>query len=538
MRAAAVVGIAWAAGAAIFFRDFLLSGFDLVPGDRLDARLIVYIHEHLFQWLLGNARLTSPDIYHPQANVLGYSDAFLLDLLPYSAFRMMGLDPYLSIMTMFLALSGLCFVCVTILLNGFLRANIFLALAGAILITFPNNLYFKTESGHLQFFTLYYIPGIILLGLWSVKDFPKIASRSVAGVAATSTLFALLLATGYYTAWMFAMTALLAITAIGVARRHDVFRFLALNARPLAILFGFAAAGFAIGLIPFVLIYLPVVRIFPSRPFQEFILRAPGIGDMANVSAWNLVWGSLASALLGGARAGNPELALAITPGMTLAFLAFAQAAMRGKLDDGANSPRTHLYALAGLSVLLGSWLLTLKVGAFSGFWIAFQTLPGAGAIRAGERVQLVANLWVASALVLMIHRWIAKESGASCVRRYLLSGVILALCIVEQLNLRENELSRSTELAELGTVPAPPLSCQSFLMKKFGPVREVDAMWISLETGLPTLNGRSGGAPPGWGLGDSAAGYVAAARLWITRKKLSERVCTYDETTREWAFF
>jgi hypothetical protein len=58
--------IAWAAGATVFFRSLLFSGFDLMPGNRLDGRVIVYLHEHLFRWLLGDRPLMSPDFYHPQ----------------------------------------------------------------------------------------------------------------------------------------------------------------------------------------------------------------------------------------------------------------------------------------------------------------------------------------------------------------------------------------------------------------------------------------------------------------------------------------
>src|SRR4029077_8722035 len=52
---------------------------------------------------------------------------------------------------------------------------------------------------------------------------------------------------------------------------------------------------------------------------------------------------------------------------------------------------------------------------------------------------------------------------------------------------------------------------CESFV---FSPVNandppwqnyQIDAMWASLESGVPTLNGYSGNQPPGWGLGDTS---------------------------------
>jgi hypothetical protein len=65
----------------------------------------------------------------------------------------------------------------------------------------------------------------------------------------------------------------------------------------------------------------------------------------------------------------------------------------------------------------------------------------------------------------------------------------------------------------------------------------QTDAMWISLRTGLPTLNGFSGWAPPGWEL-LGAADPSGAARRWIAHSGLREQVCLYDRTARRWSLF
>ena len=111
----------WALGAAVFFRAALSSGFAVTSGDVADGRLIVYLHEHLYRWLLGQASFLSPAMFYPQTKVLGYTDAFLLDLVPYAAFRFSGLDPFLSAQLMAMGLSLLCFVSLTIILTFFLR---------------------------------------------------------------------------------------------------------------------------------------------------------------------------------------------------------------------------------------------------------------------------------------------------------------------------------------------------------------------------------------------------------------------------------
>jgi len=125
LRNLPIAALAWIASAAVFFRQSIFSGFDRVPGDRLDGRLIIYLHEHLFRWLLGYAQLRSPAFYYPQRDVLGYSDAFLLDAVPYTTLRLIGLDPYLSITAMFVVLSGMCFLSCFVIFRKYLKVSTF-----------------------------------------------------------------------------------------------------------------------------------------------------------------------------------------------------------------------------------------------------------------------------------------------------------------------------------------------------------------------------------------------------------------------------
>jgi hypothetical protein len=252
--------------------------------------------------------------------VLGYSDAFLLDVLPYSSLRLLGLDAYFSIAIMFVALSALCFFASFFIFKRYLKIGASLAICGATLATFPNNLYYKVNSGHIQFFAVYYIPPIVLLVLWSLRNFPRVGPRSIAGIAIASALLGLLFSTGYYSAWVLGFTGLVGLVVFGIDQRRSVLPYFKSNARSVFIVLGVAALAFAVALIPFAIIYLPTIQTFPERPFQEYLLRAPVVGDMVNVSGSNYLWGPLVRGLLGEGQAANPEHALAPTPGMTFIF--------------------------------------------------------------------------------------------------------------------------------------------------------------------------------------------------------------------------
>ena len=56
-----------------------------------------------------------------------------------------------------------------------------------------------------------------------------------------------------------------------------------------------------------------------------------------------------------------------------------------------------------------------------------------------------------------------------------------------------------------------------------------IDAMFIALKYGVPTLNGYSAWGPTDWGLANpQEAGYAASVRAWIDRYHL-QNVCALD---------
>ena len=119
---ALIVGIlVWSAGAAIFFRYPLFSFFDAIVGDGGDGRMLVYLHEHLFNALRGRASLTSPPFYFPQQDALGLGPAFLLDVIPYSILRFLGFDPFLSFQIFIILLSLACFLAILVICVRYLN---------------------------------------------------------------------------------------------------------------------------------------------------------------------------------------------------------------------------------------------------------------------------------------------------------------------------------------------------------------------------------------------------------------------------------
>jgi hypothetical protein len=423
----------WCLGAAVFFRVPLLTGFAVVTGNGGDGRQNLYVHEHLYRWILGRENFFSPPIFYPQPNVLGYSDAFLLNLLPYSALRLLGLDAYLSIQVLLIVLSAVCFWSVYRLLSRYLRIRDFIALAAATLVAFPNDLFLKAASGHLNTFSLYYIPLIALLTVQGLSEFPRVAIGSILSISCASLLYALLFSTCFYVAWMFALTVLIAALYAGLQFRLEVIPFMKAQTRAILAFSGTAALCFAIGLLPFCAIYGPVLHLFPSWSYREYVSFAPTPYDVINVTSWNALWGWAIDAMLTPVRGQSVERALAVTPGMTLIFIFATRFAMQRASAKAVELRWEVHFAIAAIAVLAVSWLLTVKVGSVSLYWLPFHMIPGASAIRVGGRIQLIENLWVVTGLALLIDRWLSTPPVDS--RRQALAAAILLFCTVEQLN-------------------------------------------------------------------------------------------------------
>jgi hypothetical protein len=168
---------------------------------------------------------------------------------------------------------------------------------------------------------------------------------------------------------------------------------------------------------------------------------------------------------------------------------------------------------------------------------ILWQAVPGASALRAGGRVQVVTNGFVVAVVAIALARLLlAIAPGA----RLAIWGVVL-LCVAEQVNLRRNHhLSRAQELAQLAAVPVPPAACKSFYIvapDRVPPfVHQTNAMLIAQVANLPTLNGYSGWFPPGWPLWDlGEPSYRRNAWLWAARHGITDGLCEYHIPPRRW---
>jgi hypothetical protein len=200
-------------------------------------------------------------------------------------------------------------------------------------------------------------------------------------------------------------------------------------------------------------------------------------------------------------------------PGLLIAAFAAAPIALAASAPERYRPPawllvRAMLIALPFLALLYNR----------DSLWLTYsEMIPGAVAIRAFGRVVLILLVPAALGLACLVE-FLEKKRSA------LASWTVALVCLAEQGTTTESfdaAANRATIEAlatriDLGQVAFyyHPLDGRSF------DVIHLDAMWASLSTGVPTVNGYSGHSPHSWNLffnadADPEADVAAALADW-----------------------
>jgi hypothetical protein len=535
------VALLFAAGFALLFRKWLFSGFDSVFGDDADGELFIAIVEHWHHVFAGRVHWSDPIFFYPERGTLGFTDAVFLYGAAHALLRALGFDTFTSFMLVLAALSAVGFFSFLRLARRHFGIPVPWAAAGAFLFAFGN----MNAAGliHAQIYAAMLLPALCDLALTAYATERR--GRGAALGAAGGLLHALVFFTAFQTAWFFTafllMFALLHPLVFGPRRTTALLRDLATG--KLHVVLAYAAA-FAAGLVPFAVLYVPVIFSGRHRELAEVFSNSPDARDILNVTDGNLLWGELLRRL---SVTGRPyrtwwEVDFGYTP-IAFALLLATIPALVASTWRRSEEPvqRDRWLLVLGIAVLV-SWLVQLEyfgVRPWSAIW---SVVPGARAIRYTFRSQVVANLFAA----LVIARGLGGLYELAHERRAGLAAVCLlaALIIVEQTNLeRPVAISRRKVAAWIEAVPAPPPGCRIFYIAprampadRDGWIHQAQAMLFAEIRNIPTINGYSSWLPAGWDLEEpSGRGYAARVREWAEAKGVTEGLCGLDARRRLW---
>lgn len=503
----------WAIGIVLQFHPMLASGFGRVQGDWADARLNNYILEHGYRWLLGipgHERFWSPPVFYPAANTAAYSDV-LLGVAPlYWPLRLAGLAPDSAFQLWMLVLGTLNFAFAFVLFWRGFRCRPLASGAGALLLSFAAMR--SSQVMHAQLIALWYVVIAIFALLRIFEPEPElragvtIVERRGAWVFTLAAACVAQLYSSYYFGWFLSfaliIAALWSLVLPGARRR------LALTARANVRTLGVAFVLAALALAPLALHYLGAEHEVGARGFASIEPLLPRVESWAYLGDDSWLYGWLAHDQIFRALPLEHEhrLGLGVATALLAAFGLWLARRRRS----------VQLMMLVPLTMAL---LATEWPGGFTLWRAVYLVVPGADALRAVSRIGIAILFPASLGVALLINaisraRRVPPSRAAVTIRRRdqrrraLAVAAIVGVVVAEQVtkprsyDKLEGRARVARVEAEIGTW------CEAFLYTTIGgdddPWRyHADAMWASMDRGVPTVNGYSGNKPPGWNFYD-----------------------------------
>lgn len=533
------------------------SRFDTFFGDRGDARGFAYYCEHWYQSFLGKANLLSPGVFYPTKATLAYSDLLVGYAIPYSLLRAAGVGMFSSIEIVVIVFAFLSYATCFVLLYKVLRFGLMPSCAAAMFFAFNSPKFFQT--GHLQLQFIWLLPLVFIFIISFARNAGTISQRRATVFLSLAGLFLnLQLATAFYYAWFFLLWSFFFLILAVVFRRSRLFLFAVAKKywRALAI----SARIFLLGFLPFLLVYIPTVRVGTWYSYSNVSLMIPEWWSLLSMGEGNYLWGWLSAAVKP-----NPppatwgELMVGIglissAAWIAITFYALFVVRKHSQLPDKAN----YQVRIAGEDQNTGRFFLALMIlattlfylfgvkywGGHSPWYFVYGFFPGAGAIRAMARYVIFLSLPIAIAFAFILHsgtRWISRQESFF-LRTTLSIGITLVagFGVFEQFGVFKvggTGFSKRPEQAYLKAMSAKlTIDCKAFYIApgsrgKHNPFEyQYDAMLISILSGIPTLNGSSSQFPPNWNLYlVKDPEYEANVRKWIELHHLDSNICRLE---------
>jgi hypothetical protein len=476
-------------GLASAFRPTLSSAFRLVQTDQGDTRLVNFILEHSYRWAVGWAtfrplNLWDQPIFFPTTNVAAYSEVLLGSAPIYWLFRALRFGPDTSLQLWMIAILALNFVTMHLFMRNCLGFRPLASAVGAFLFAFAGPR--VTQMGHQQllpqFFTI-----LALYGLFRAFEPRRLGARQ--GIYLFFFASAAQLWAAFYLGWfLFFALLLVGICALSArSHRERLGQFLATHRATIAT----AALASLVLVTPMILHYLKAFRLVGPRPFSAAALMTPPLQSWFYLGpdSWLYSWQQRFKLFTTITMANEQRMGIGwIT--LPLAVIGL----YRFSKDRGGWVRPTALAAV--VAVLL----VTRYPGGFMPWRIVFHVIPAANAIRAVSRVILLMVVPLSIGLGYLVHT-----------RRSIAAGLLIgAICFLEQG--RTTDAYDKLEVRNDVSAIASRLSkaCDTFYYARFYGSNaanvypqyklQIDAVWASAETGIPTINGYSGNSPIGWG--------------------------------------
>ena len=521
----------WALGIAITFRPALWSAFRLLQIGPGDPRLINYLLEHSWRFVLrqrGHTSLWDPPFYYPVEGVGAYTDTMLGAVAPFGLLRALGLEPGPAFQLWIMTALSLAFLATYLLLARGLGLGRWAAAAGAFLTGFGSSR--GASFNNPQLFTLFWGLFALYALARALEEANDAGSRRAPSwIAAAAALLALQAWSAFYPAFFFALVLMVAILVAMVlpACRERLLRLVTRHPVALAL----SAIGLAAALVPLARAHLAAADVTGWHSWQFVAARLPPMSTWFYPGRTNLLYQKIGVSQLMMQRD---------APGRFSHGLGFFTTAVSvAGLIAARRRPIAALVLASTAAVIV---LATVWPGGGSLWRLVWEVVPGARAIRFPARIGMLLTVTGSIGLALFLDRARQPKYRAAAI-------AVAALCLIEQPHrARGHHQGRYRAGVDRIAAELDP-HCEAFYLARglasSGPagrggdsrdpkLTQVAAMWVSLASGVPTVNGTAAAAPPGWApferaelrAGDGDARIVSELDRWARDHEIAARVC------------
>lgn len=524
-------------GEVLFFHNILFN--DNLIGYRVDGRLVTFLTEHWYQVFLGNEGWEELPCFYPEKNVLAYSDMMLLFGGPFILLRIVGADMYTALKITVILFHVLGSYLLYYFMRKYVQASGAVSFLTVVCFSFTNG--YNCNSANMQMFALSLLPVLLIAGAYYIKNLEQ-KKRHIAAIVAVVWL-AMLFYTSFYVAYFVCLFSgiVIIVYAIGyfVLRKHEWVRVAEKKVVRHIREYMLYLLLFALCMLPFICLYLPALKDFGGRSWEEIEMLFPGWKNICMLNEKNDELAAFNPEIYN-YKTGFPIIDLIIygIAGIGICIFIF-----RKKRKSGLRR-KEYMYLLGGIIIFL-AFILILQIRGFTLWYFIYKFIPGASAIRAVIRWLCFISLPMAIFLGAVL-TYFSKESGFN--KKYTEKlALILSLvmfcsnyCVIGI----GTGWSVSGEINFEKSVKAPPQDCKvMYVVDKDRMIHrgaqevQLDAWAIALKFQLKTINGYSGQIPKGWDLLDiTQNGTDQKVREWLELYGQTEDgVYDYDLGKNEW---
>lgn len=533
----------------VFHYPLIISSFNYYPGDEGDSRFIAFILEHLYRWLNNKSEFSSPTFFYPATGTLGFSDSHALHAVVFSIIRIFeesvlkSFSISIFILNTFTYFSSFCFI------RYGMKLNLFPSIIGSLIFSF--NSAKLNLINHAQLQPLLLIPLISWLMILSHDECNRNNHRLKVLIYSffAVSLYHLQLWTSFYVTWFFTIILLFGISVLLLTQSgRTYFKKFVKNNLNIII---FTCVIFVLFFLPFIDLYLPVLKNSGGRSYHEVDSMLPRLTSYLWMGNENLVWGWIPK---------HNFYSLPMWPehriGIGLIFSCFALLsfswALRGflKVQKGrlglnwtvlgtfpkisARFDSSKYFLLIGCLGVLVFFILSLRID--SSLWgIIYSNIPGGNSVRAVTRYVLIAYFFVGIYSALLLHQIQQKVLRSNIKYMFLvgLSSIISILGIVEQTGFANSFDSIISSKWTNAVVRKIDPNCDSFYLtalpnfsRPFWAIH-TDAMMASHLTNIPTINGYSGNNPRNYNPWNPKAKDIKnSVKEWKSSMNIEGNIC------------